>query len=40
MGEILAIGSASDIAKVIHYQTLDYTYTFPTAAKVSGDCTY
>lgn len=40
MGEILAIGSASDIAKVIHYQTSDYTYTFPTAAKVSGDCTY
>ena len=40
MGEILAIGSAIDIAKVIHYQMSDYTYTFLTAAKVSGECTY
>ncbi|KAN0140484.1 hypothetical protein V8E53_001693, partial [Lactarius tabidus] len=31
--EILAIGSASKIAKVIRLQLSDYTYTYPTAAR-------
>jgi hypothetical protein len=38
--EILALGSESKIAEVIHLQVLDYTYTYPTVMRVSGEHLY
>jgi hypothetical protein len=38
--EILALGSESKIAEVIHLQVSDYTYTYPTVTRVSGEHPY